>query len=74
MLKIFILNILYLSIFVSSCPNGTLEWPMNQNGSCYFFETNMTPFSAAEVYCTKIGGHLVSVHDAFLNSILAGMF
>uniref|UniRef100_A0A914QYK5 C-type lectin domain-containing protein n=1 Tax=Panagrolaimus davidi TaxID=227884 RepID=A0A914QYK5_9BILA len=66
MLKLLIFAVFVLTI-TAECPNGTLEW----QGSCFFFETNATGFAAAEENCVKIGGHLVSIHDAFTDALLA---
>uniref|UniRef100_A0AC34G6B4 C-type lectin domain-containing protein n=1 Tax=Panagrolaimus sp. ES5 TaxID=591445 RepID=A0AC34G6B4_9BILA len=49
-----------------SCPNGSLEWKSN----CYIFHPTETGFATAETICVKNGGHLVSIHDAFLNNLI----
>uniref|UniRef100_A0AC34GTW2 C-type lectin domain-containing protein n=1 Tax=Panagrolaimus sp. ES5 TaxID=591445 RepID=A0AC34GTW2_9BILA len=48
------------------CPNGTFEYQSN----CYLFNNTETGFAAAEVYCNGMNGHLVSIHDAFVNAIV----
>uniref|UniRef100_A0A914QG72 C-type lectin domain-containing protein n=1 Tax=Panagrolaimus davidi TaxID=227884 RepID=A0A914QG72_9BILA len=61
---IFILTFFYLT--KSACPNGSYEWSTN----CYIFNSTEIGFAKAEVSCQQIGGHLISIHDAFTNDII----
>uniref|UniRef100_A0A914CX32 C-type lectin domain-containing protein n=1 Tax=Acrobeloides nanus TaxID=290746 RepID=A0A914CX32_9BILA len=49
-------------------PNST---PGTNNGKCYSFFDTQGDFNAAERDCTEVGGHLVSICNAFENNILA---
>uniref|UniRef100_A0A914DNN6 C-type lectin domain-containing protein n=1 Tax=Acrobeloides nanus TaxID=290746 RepID=A0A914DNN6_9BILA len=49
-------------------PNST---PGTNNGKCYSFFDTPGDFNAAERGCTEVGGHLVSICNAFENNILA---
>lgn len=56
----------FICLPVYSCPDGSLEWQKK----CYIFNSTETGFAKAETLCVKNGGHLVSIHDAFVNDIL----
>uniref|UniRef100_A0A914QCQ3 C-type lectin domain-containing protein n=1 Tax=Panagrolaimus davidi TaxID=227884 RepID=A0A914QCQ3_9BILA len=67
------MNSKIITIFVSFfltisavCPNGSVSWQTD----CYFFQANASGFPTAESDCNLMGGHLVSIHDGFVNALL----
>lgn len=50
------------------CPNGSVGW---QN-ACYFFQSNSTSFTNAEIACLNLNGHLLSIHNGFTDALIAG--
>uniref|UniRef100_A0A914Q5N1 C-type lectin domain-containing protein n=1 Tax=Panagrolaimus davidi TaxID=227884 RepID=A0A914Q5N1_9BILA len=66
--RIFVLLLLrFLSTVSTTCLKDGIQW---QN-SCLYYNTTTTGFMAAEEYCQGIGGHLVSIHDAFTNAFIS---
>uniref|UniRef100_A0A914YAM4 C-type lectin domain-containing protein n=1 Tax=Panagrolaimus superbus TaxID=310955 RepID=A0A914YAM4_9BILA len=64
-----LLLLIFVSIFAlssSSCSSNSIQW----NSKCYTLYTNNTQFVTAAYFCKNIGGDLVSIHDAFVNSLL----
>uniref|UniRef100_A0AC35GQ51 C-type lectin domain-containing protein n=1 Tax=Panagrolaimus sp. PS1159 TaxID=55785 RepID=A0AC35GQ51_9BILA len=65
--RVFILLALFFRLSEGiTCSNGGIIW---QN-SCLYFNTTETGFVVAERRCQQMGGHLVSVHDAFTNGFI----
>ena len=60
---------IFLLIFsvASGCPDGSISW----QSKCYSFFNVTTEFADAELSCVNAGGHLASIHDGFLNALLA---
>ena len=46
----------------ASCPPGSVEY----QSFCYIFNQTESEFYKAELSCIQIGGHLASIHDAFV--------
>uniref|UniRef100_A0AC35F679 C-type lectin domain-containing protein n=1 Tax=Panagrolaimus sp. PS1159 TaxID=55785 RepID=A0AC35F679_9BILA len=66
--KVFALLFLcVLSEVIATCLKDGIQW---QN-SCLYYNTTELGFVVAELYCQQIGGHLVSIHDAFTNQFIA---
>ncbi|WKY03844.1 hypothetical protein Q1695_005082 [Nippostrongylus brasiliensis] len=53
---------------LASCPQGTIYHPEFER--CYKFSSDKKYFYAAEDDCMSIGGHLVSIGNAFENTML----
>ena len=66
---VFIL-ICFFKFSVSTCPPGSFE----EKSNCLIFNSNDTEFANAESACSDLGGHLVSIHDAFANLNIARKF
>lgn len=55
----------------ANCPVGTTVGLASDR--CYLFGFSKAAWVAAEAHCVAHGGHLVSIHDAFTNSLLVSM-
>uniref|UniRef100_A0A914YMA8 C-type lectin domain-containing protein n=1 Tax=Panagrolaimus superbus TaxID=310955 RepID=A0A914YMA8_9BILA len=58
----------FITLIFGLCPNESIEW---QN-ACYSFHSESTSFTNAEIACNNFSGHLTSIHNGFVNSLLAG--
>ena len=62
--------IVFFLLFVcgvgDACPPGSIEY----NSICYSFNQKESGFYKAELSCIQAGGHLASIHDAFVNGPL----
>jgi hypothetical protein len=65
LLFIFLINI--FNAFSSACPTNSLPW---QSQCVTFFDT-LKGFSDAEKACIQLNGHLISIHDGFINSFIS---
>uniref|UniRef100_A0AC34F9P5 C-type lectin domain-containing protein n=1 Tax=Panagrolaimus sp. ES5 TaxID=591445 RepID=A0AC34F9P5_9BILA len=66
MVLIFFFFTLFSTAF-AACPNGGIEF----QSICYYFQPNETAFVNAEEVCVQLGGHLVSIHNGFINAFIA---
>lgn len=65
-----ILLCLFFCSIKASCPEGSIYW----DSTCIAYNKTQLSYSKAEDACKKIGGHLISLHDAFESSYIIRKF
>jgi hypothetical protein len=60
--------VLLVSTAEAICPSGTMQGL--QSTDCYVFNENPLPWDNAEERCVGMGGHLVSIRGAFINTYI----
>ena len=65
-LRLIVFSLLFVWGVGGACPPGGFEY----NSICYIFNQTESGFYKAELSCIQAGGHLASIHDAFVNGLL----
>ena len=68
--RLIVFSMLFVWGVGAACPPGSIEY----NSICYIFNQTESGFYKAELSCIQAGGHLASIHDAFVNGMLGGKF
>jgi hypothetical protein len=58
----------FFSYAYGDCPNGSIQG--NNPDECYIIVATPTTWQTAEESCQALGGHLISIVNAFQNSFL----